>query len=185
MSRQYWSETVSAATASGTSVNTSTAEAIVFPNITIPANYMQDGRVLRLTLYGHWGSTATPTQTWRVRWGGLAGTVIAASGAIVTGSGVTLGQWKMELLIQVRTNGATGTVFAQGDITLHEDAVATMGTVTNYGCVSPMGSAGVTTPAAVTVDLTADTALSVTVQHSASSASNLVVGNLYTLEAMN
>ena len=44
MSRQYWSETLSWATADGTAVNTTTTETIIFPNVTIPANYMQDGR---------------------------------------------------------------------------------------------------------------------------------------------
>ena len=159
MSRQAWNETVAWQTTDGTAIANTTTEAIIFPNVTLPANYLQDGRVLRLTAYGRYGVTGTPTLTFAVRWGGVSGTVIAQSGAITCGSGVTAAQWKLEVLIQTRTNGATGTVFAMGDVTLHEDAAATAGTVTNYGMVSPMASAGVTTPAAVTVITTCQPAV--------------------------
>jgi hypothetical protein len=184
MSRQFWSELLAWATADGTAIANTTTEAILFPNVTIPANFMQDGRALRLTAYGRFGTTATPTLTFAIRWGGVSGTVLAVTGAIVT-STVTAAQWEAEAIIQTRSNGATGTLFVQGRVTLHEDAVATMGTVTNYGCVNPMCSAGVTTPAAVTADLTADTALSLTADWSAASASNTITGHLYLLEALN
>lgn len=185
MSRQYWGETLAWTTADGTAVHTTTTETILFPNITIPANFLQDGRALRLTAYGRYGTTATPTLTFAIRWGGVSGTVIAQSGAITTGSGISAGQWKIEAIIQNRSNGSTGTVFTMGDVTLHEDAVATAGTVTNYGLVQPMASAGVTTPASVTVDLATDTALSLTVDWSASSASNTITGHIYLIEALN
>lgn len=69
MSRQFWSELLAWATADGTAVNTTTTETIIFPNVTIPANYMQDGRVLRLTVMGRWGNviTAVPTFIWAIR----------------------------------------------------------------------------------------------------------------------
>lgn len=72
-----------------------------------------------------------------------------------------------------------------GNVTMHEDTVATFGTVANYGLVQPLASAGVTTPAAVAVDLTADTALSVTIDFSASNAANAVTGHIYLLESLN
>lgn len=188
MSRQFWAETLAWATADGTAVANSVTEAILFPNITIPANYLQDGRLIRLTLYGRYSNvvTAVPTITFRCRWGGVAGTVIAASGAIVTSAtAMTAALWKMEIVIQVRTNGATGTVFAMGEVELTTNTAPTFGTVTNYGVVSLMGSGGLATPAAVTVDLTADTALAVTAQWSAANASNTITGHLYSLEALN
>ena len=187
MSRQFWSETLAWATADGTPV-TNVTEAIVFPNIVIPANMMQDGRVLRLTAYGRYGNVtaAVPTVTWRVRWGGVAGTVIAASAAIVcSATAMTAALWKIELLIQVRANGATGSVFAVGEVQMTTNTAPTFGTVTNYGVPSMMASAGLATPAAVTVDLTADTALSLTAQWSANNASNTLTGHIYTLEALN
>ncbi len=183
-SRQFWQELIAWATADGTAIANTTTEAIIFPNVVIPANYMQDGRALRMLLRGRWSTTATPTLTFAQRWGGVGGTVIAQSGAIVT-STVTNAIWEMILEIQTRLNGATGTLFSMGSVTLYEDAVPTMGTVTNYGCKSPMGSAGVTAPAAVTCDLTADTSLSHTADWSAASASNTLTGHNFMLESLN
>lgn len=188
MSRQMWSEGIAWATADGTAVANSTTEAILFPNITIPGNYLADGRVLRVKAFGRYGNvvTAVPTITFRLRWGGVAGTVLAASAAIVTSAtAMTAALWNVELLLQVRTNGATGTVFAMGDLTLTTNTAPTFGTVTNYGVASMMASAGLATPAAVTVDLTADTALSLTAQWSAANASNTITGHIYTVEALN
>lgn len=185
MSRQFWEETLSWATADGTAIANSTTETIIFPNVTIPANYMQDGRVIKLTAYGRHSTTGTPTLTFRVRWGGVAGTVLAASGAITTGSAVTAGLWKTELVLQTRSNGSTGTIFAVGQATLADDAASTVGSATNTHGSDFMASAGVATPAAVTVDLTADTALSLTATWSAASASNTLTGHVYTLEALN
>jgi hypothetical protein len=188
MSRQFWQETLAWATADGTAVANSTTEAIIFPNLTIPANYLQDGRLLRVTAYGRYGNvvTSVPTLTFRLRWGGVAGTIIAQSAAIVTSAvAMTAALWKIEVLIQVRTNGATGTVFAMGDLQMTTNTAPTFGTVTNYGVPSMVASAGLATPAAVTVDLTADTALSLTAQWSAANAANTLTGHLYVLESMN
>src|ERR1044072_3701925 len=123
MSRQFWTELLAWATASGTAVANTTTETILFPNITIPANYLQDGRVLRLRLFGGYGTTGTPTLAVGLRWGGVAGTVMAKSGAITTGSGVGGGAsmtalWAIELILQVRSNGSSGTVMANGELSL-------------------------------------------------------------------
>lgn len=175
-------------TADGTAIVSSATETIVFPNVTVPANYMQDGRILRLRAYGRYSNvvTAVPTLTFRVRWGGVSGTVLAASAAIVTSAtAMTAALWQFECLIQTRSNGATGSVFAMGDVLLTTNTAPTFGTVTNYGVGSMLASAGLATPAAVTVDLTADTALSLTAQWSASNAANSVTGHLYTVEGLN
>ncbi len=185
MSRQYWSGTLAWATADGTAIANTTTETIIFPNITIPANYLQDGRVLRIIAFGRHGTTATPTLTFRLRWGGVAGTVLAASGAITCGSTVTAAMWRVELLVQVRGNGSAGSVFAVGEAEVAEDAANTVGSATNATAVGLMGSAGVATPAAVTVDLTADTALALTATWSAAYASNTLTGHVYTVEALN
>lgn len=185
MSRQFWNETLAWATADGTAIANSTTETIIFPNVTIPASYMQDGRVLRLTAYGRHSTTGTPTLTFSLRWGGVAGTVMAVSGAITAGSTVTDAMWKMEAIIQVRANGSSGSVFTVGEVLLAEDAANTVGSATNATAVGLMGSAGVATPAAVTLDLTADTALAITAKWSAASASNTLTGHVYTIECLN
>lgn len=185
MSRQFWSEALAWSTADGTAVANTTTETIIFPNITIPANYMQDGRVLRVTAYGRYSVTATPTLTVALRWGGVAGTVLATSAAQVCGSGVVAGIWKVNALVQTRANGATGSLFSVGELILGEDAAGTAGTVTNYAMTGFMSSAGAATPAAATVDLTADTAFSITADWSAASASNTLTGHVYIVEGLN
>lgn len=183
MSRQFWNETLAWATSDGAAISATTTETIIFPNVTIPANYLQDGRVLRLTAYGRHTAASTPTLTFRVRWGGISGTVLCASGAMVCGT-VTAGMWKVEVLIQVRSNGSSGSVFAVGNARLGEDATSTVGSATNAGAEDLMGSAGVATPAAVTVDLTADAALALTAQFG-TAGSNALTGHIYVIEALN
>lgn len=188
MSRQSWAEAVFWADADGTAVTNTTTETIIFPNVTVAGGYMHAQRVLRATLRGRYANvvTAVPTFTFRTRWGGVAGTVLLASPAIVTSvTAMTASMWKMAYEIQSRTNGATGNLFAEGDVTMFTGTAATFGTVTNYGVVQPMGSAGVITPAQVAVDQTVDQALADTIQQSAASASNSLTGHLKVLESLN
>lgn len=185
MSRQFWSETLAWATASGVAVANSTTETILFPNITVPANYLQDGRCLRLRLFGVYGTTATPTLTFGLRWGGVSGTVISKSGAITTGSAVGGGAsmtavWAIEILLQVRSNGSSATVMVNGEISLY-----TTGTAAASAYPMASGSTGGTTPVAVTIDATADTALSVTALWGTAATANSIQGTNYTLEALN
>lgn len=192
MSRQFWEETLSWATASGTAVANSAVETILFPNVTIPANYMQDGRALRLRGFFAYGTTATPTLTFSVRWGGVAGTVLGKSAALTTTSAAgggasmtSLGEF--EIIIQTRSNGSSGTLMTNGTIITHVTSALTGGTVTNYGQPFALasGSTGGTTPVAVAADLTADTALSLTIIWGTSNAANSIQGINYTIEALN
>lgn len=192
MSRQFWTETLAWATASGTAVANSTTETILFPNVTVPANYMQDGRSLRLTQYGGYGTTSTPTVIFTLRWGGVSGTVMAKSSTVTTTSAVGGGAsmtalWALSALIQTRSNGSSGTAMTNGMATLFTSTAATAGTVTNYGLDMPLvsGSTGGTTPAVATLDLTADTALSVTVTWGTANAANSIQGHQYLIESLN
>lgn len=162
------------------------------PNVTIPANYLQDGRGLRLRLFGSYGTTSTPTFIYSVRWGGVAGTVLAKSSTATLTSAVGGGAsmtalWEAEILIQTRSNGSSGTLMTNGSAILYTSSNAAAGTVTNYGMPMPIvsGSTGGTTPVAVTVDLTADTALSVTGLWGTSNAANSIQTLNYTIESLN
>jgi len=188
MSKQFWVEALAWATADGTPVANTTTEGLLFPDVVIPGNYMQDGRTLELYAAGRWSNvvTAVPTITFTLRWGGVAGTVLAISPAIVTpASAVTNAIWELSAQIQTRANGATGSLFTIGKVTMSEDAAPTFGTVANYGVVAMMGSAGAATPAAVTVSLIADTALSITADWSAANAANTITGHIYTIKSLN
>lgn len=177
MSRQFWAEALAWATADGTAVANTTTETIIFPDITIPANYMQDGRVLRVYAAGKLSTTGTPTMTWAIRWGGVAGTLLATSEAITMGSGVTNVNWDIMAYIQTRTNGSSGSLFVMGDLRIHTAATTVASNV--------FGVSGFDAPAAVTVNLTADTALSLTADWSAASASNTLTGHIYLVEGLN
>lgn len=177
MSRQFWSECLAWATADGAAIHTTTTETIIFPNVTIPANLMQDGRCLRLRAFGKLSTTGTPTITFAIRWGGVAGTLLATTEAITTASGAANTAWSIEAIIQTRSNGATGSLLVMGDATLNLTASTQTSGV--------FGVSGFDAPAPVTADLTADTALSLTADWSASSASNTLTGLMMTLEALN
>lgn len=194
MPRQYWSEALVFAVASGTAVANLASETILVPNTTVPANFMQDGRVLRVSAFGGYGthSTGTLTILFQVRWGGVAGTVLAKSStptlaASVGGGASMTALWAAEFLIQTRSNGSSGTLMTNGLVTLGTASAATQGTVTNYGMVLPLvsGSTGGSTPATATVDLTADTALSFTVTHGAANAANSIQCHQFYIESLN
>lgn len=187
MSRQFWEELIAWATADGTAIANTTTEAIIFPNVTIPANYMQDGRKLRIHAAGRYSTTATPTLIFMLRWGGVTGTVLAQSTTITGGSTITNAIWELDLEIQTRSNGSAGTLFVMGRAALGSGLTTpAVGSATAAPGFSMMGSAASQiTPAAVTVDLTADTALSLTADWSAASASNTLTGHLYTIESQN
>lgn len=177
MAKQTWQESLAWTTTDGTAIHTTTTETIIFPNVTIPANYMQDGRLLRMRAYGKLSTTGTPTITFAIRWGGVGGTLLATTEAITNGSGVANVNWSLEAYIQTRTNGATGTLLVAGDARVHTSATAVS--------INVFGVSGYDAPAAVTVDLTADAALSLTADWSASSASNTLTGMVYVLESLN
>lgn len=177
MSRQFWSEALFWATADGTAVANTTTETIIFPDVTIPANYLADGRALRLRAFGKLSTTGTPTITFAIRWGGVAGTLLATTEAITCASGAANTAWALEAIIQTRVNGSSGSLFVMGEVTVN----LTASTQTS----GAFGVSGFDAPAAVSVDLTADTALSITADWSAASASNTLTGHLYTGESLN
>lgn len=177
MSRQYWSELVQTETSAATAVANTTTETVLFPDVTIPANYMQDGRVLRMRAFGQVSTTATPTMTWAIRWGGVSGTILWQSEALTMASGAASFNWEVEVLIQTRTNGSSGTLIAMGEVMVNTSTSANLSQV-----VSISGS---DLPAAATVDLTTNQGLSITAKWSAASASNTITGHIRTLEALN
>ena len=175
MSRQFWQETLAWAVSSGTAVANTTTETIIVPNVTIPANYMQDGRALVVRAAGQHSTTGTPTLIFRVRWGGVAGTVIGLSPTFTTGSGVTADLYELDFVIQTRTNGSAGTLVLIGDV----------GVVGATVPAQLFCAGGSLTPAATACDLTADTALSLTCQWSAASASNTLTNWNYHVMGLN
>ncbi len=187
MSRQFWSETLAWATASGATVTTTTTETILFPNITIPANYLQDGRSLRLRALGEYNTlgSGTVSRIITLRWGGVAGTVICKTGTVTVLISASHWLWDVDLIMTVRSNGATGTVMGNGVARFFSGTAPTVGSATGAPAVAAMTAGGALTPAVATLDLTADTALALTVTHGSNSSSDTSIGLNYTIEALN
>lgn len=186
-SRQYWMECIAWATADGTAIASSTTETILFPNVTIPANYMADGRGLRIRAAGKYSTlgSGTVTHVYKLRWGGVSGTVLATTGTVTLLISMTNAYFDIDVMIQTRTNGSSGTLLADGISRTFGGTAPTIGSATGAPAVSPLTAGGQTAPAVATVDLTADTALSLTLTHGANNASNTATGQHYTLESMN
>jgi hypothetical protein len=186
MSRQFWNECIDWAGGSGTAIANTTTETAIFTALTVPANYMKDGRTLLLRAKGQYSTTSAPTLTFRVRWGAaVSGTLIATSGAITAGSGVTAALWEAEVLMTVRSNGATGTVMAIGKATVGSATAPTVGSATGAPGIALMSAGGITTPAVATCDFTTATALTVSAAWGTGDPANTLTGLVYTLNALN
>jgi hypothetical protein len=186
MSRQYFHETLAWATTDGTAVANTVTETIIFPNVNIPANYMNDGRRLKLRAIGKWSTgTPVPSLIFTVRWGGVAGTVLAKTAAITLVVSTTNAMWDLDVELQTRSNGATGSIMANGVARVFAGVAPTVAATTGSAAVTPLSAGGVLTPAAVTVDLTADTALALTATWSAAVSGHTLTGLNYALESPN
>jgi len=177
-SMQTWEETLYRITAT-TTISGTTTETIMVPDYPLPAGYLTAGRYLKYTLLGDYSTAITTpgTLTFRLRYGGVAGTVLAVSGAFApdpTAASTTV-PFIVEWFIACRADGASGSLFVQGRMMLsdYDDASAT----TVVGNLN-MQFVPVSAPAAVTVNTTTANALSPT------SAASVTTGSLRTNMAM-
>ena len=131
--------------------------------MTIPANFLGNGSCFHLRASGVFSTTTTPTLKLGFYYGGVAGVSLADSGAVTTASSVTNLQWILDVIMTIRSNGATGTAWTQGTLSLGTSATA-MSTI-------PLPAAA---PSAVTVDTTAAKLLTVGGQWGTANASNTV-----------
>ena len=186
-SRQFWSEQIWWATASGTQVSNTVTETILFPNVTIPANYMQDGRTIRVTASGNHNTAGSGTVTllFTLRWGGVSGTAFSKTSAMTQLISLTNAYWELYVTLQTRTNGSSGSIMANGHAFVFGATAPTIGSATGAPAVSPFTDGGQTVPAAHTLDLTADTALSLTITMGANTSGNNVQGLNYNGESLN
>jgi hypothetical protein len=162
--------------ADGLTLATFTTSAPIFPTFILPPNFMRSKRLIHLRARGVYGCTATPTMTWRLQ--NTVGTVVTVvtSAAITLASGVTNQAWELDLQIQCRTEGTTGTVEGFGDLNLGLTAT----TSTTYYL-----PASGTPPATATVDTTIAQTWGLEVACSASSASNTIKGIILECKTIN
>ena len=170
-SMQTWRETLYATTSDGTAI-TAAAETIMVPDFTLPANYLYPGRVLKYSLFGRQSTAITTpgTITLRLRYGGVAGTVLAASGAFApdpTAAATDL-TVAVEWYVVCRLQGSSGTAMAFGRVEWSDYDDATVATiVANLA----MRMAPVSAPAVATVNTTTANALSPTYTSSVATGS--------------
>jgi len=87
---------------------------------TLGANYLVAGKAIRITAKGIVGTDAVdPTLRIRVRLGGIAGTVVMDTTAVLVGIG-TNNWFEAQGIITCRTTGGAGTVFSQGQFQYRE-----------------------------------------------------------------
>lgn len=175
MPAQTWNQVLAAQVADGTAIANTVTETVVYAGYSLPAHELQNGRRLRFVTHGKYSNTGTPTLRFRVRLGGVSGTVIADSGAITTPSGVTNQPWRVECVIQQRANGAAGVVIGFG-------VACGLGSATG---VNLMTAGGATAPATASLDLTAAQSLVLTAEWGTASASNTLLGMDQAVESMN
>jgi hypothetical protein len=151
-----------------------TAKALV-PLANLPvlgANYFNYvGKAVRMTLFGRITTAATPGNgTFSMYWGtggDANGTLIQATAAMTLIANQTALPWRCELIVRCRALGATGSLFVTGQINFHTAVMA-----------AGFALLPATTPAPVTVDLTAANVLSPQFLRSGSTSESMQVHDL-------
>lgn len=154
----------------GNTIANSNSETAFASSYTIPANALVAGSIVRLKLYGVYGTTIVgPTIRGKVK---LGATVVADTGSVTSVAGVTNGGWWAEVFFVCQTAGSGGTVEAQG-----------------YAEFSTAATTGlsVNTPntAAIAIDTTATQAITVTIQWGTADAANTITLREMTVEIAN
>lgn len=179
---QGWEELVNSIVSDYGPVGNSTAEQLCCADFNIPRFYLAPGRVLRYEISGFITTVASScTITNRVRWGGLAGTLLNSTGAlnmVVAANTYNPFVWKGTLTC--RTNGPTGSIYSAG---LFQPSNR-LTSETTPGFLTASGG-GLTANAPVTVDTTTDKLLSFTTQFSVANAAILITVQQALLEALN
>ena len=174
------------AVADGAQILNTTTETILTPNYTFAAN---DSRVYQGASFTDrlWfdlsNVVTTPgTVTFRVRKGGVAGTVLASSGAISMDTTARSNfSGRLEYDLTIRSIGSAGSAFCQGLVILNNVPV---GAAADPQGIYFMGSAGENVPAVVgSLDFTIAWDLAVTAQFSVATATTQATNHLRILRA--
>lgn len=171
LQRAALSPILSAVLTADTANQTSTTEAIVSPVLTVPANFLTVGSTFDfgLVFSAAQGATAntTPGIVFNLRWGGLAGVLIAQVGTITPATLLAASPGWLEGTMTVRTIGATGT--AKGGMVVTDPR----GTRIAAGdSATKAGKSG----AAVTIDTTAAKDLVICCKTTVADASAITFG---------
>ena len=172
--------------ADGVQVLNTASETIMVPDFTFLADYFEVGDAFKYTLLGDLsGQAAANTVTFRLRYGGVGGTSMAASGAFAwdpTASSTTLSHM-VEYYFVCRATGTAGSFFTMGRLTPADfDDASVAALVANLNMLMIPPSA----PAVVgSLDTTLNKAISPTVQFSSATATVQWTNHIAILESLN
>ncbi len=139
---------------------------------TIPANFFTAGKSFRIKARGFQSTTGTPTIRFRVRIGGLSGTIVADSGAQTILKNLVNGGFSVEAEITCRSVGSSGTVIGQGSCSVSADAASSA----IFALVATSVS---------TIDTTASQALFLTVEWGTAASGNTITNTNCFIEVIN
>jgi hypothetical protein len=166
--------------ADGAQILNSASEALMCPDFGFGGN---DNRIFQGAYFNIRASgdvsnvvTTPGTLTFRLRWGGLAGTLLAASQAITLDITARANfSYILDIDLAIRSIGSAGSMFAQGFVLLNDTAVGAAAAPQYY----TMGSAGANVPAAVgSLDTTTAKLLSLTAQFSVATATTQLTNHM-------
>lgn len=153
---------LSPAVTDSTAIASTAAETAFSGGFSLPANTLAVGSVIQGEWCGVLSTTGSPTANFRIRYGTVSGVLVIDFGTVAAGTGVTNRSWRIVFTGVVRTIGATGTLSGSGKLIINNGASEV---VTGVAICKSTNSS-------VTIDTTATTTLNLTLQWSASSASN-------------
>ncbi len=173
--------------ADGAQVLNTLTETIMFPDFTFAANdpRIYQGASFEIIAYGDISNVVTTPGTvrFRIRWGGVAGTVLADTGELAMSvTARTSYRVKLEAHLTWRSIGSAGSAFCMGDVFLNNVPVAADSLPQG---VYSMTSAGANVPAVVSsLDTTTSKALSCTVDFSVNTATTQYTNHMRFLKAI-
>lgn len=183
-SNQGWEELLYATVADGAQVIATTTETIMVPDFTLPAYYLYPGRVLRYTVFFDCSTVVTTPGTiiLSLHYGGVAGTLLAASSAFApkTTVSTTLTGW-VEFYFVCRAVGTAAASFTIGRMWLSQFDLTSATTLAGNMAMLAIPAAA---PAAVNINTTTANALSPTVKFSVTTATTQFTAHIATLESL-
>jgi len=159
----------SLATTTSTTTIANSAALTSLQSFTIPGNDPIAASVYRMIGYGVYSVTGTPTLTFALYWGGIAGTILASVPAVTATSGITSAPFYYEAMVCFQSTTACTAV-----VVLDIDSSAVTDAVSRFVGTPTAATSGLTT--------TSNQALTMGFTWSAASASNtisLLGGSVY------
>lgn len=156
--KDMWS--INTTVPSGNTVANASGSDVAFSSsYTIAANTLKVGTIIRIKLYGVYGTTLlSPNLTGKLK---IGSSTLLSTGALTIGVSLTNAGWSAEALLSVTAVGSGGAVEAQG--------FAQFATAATTGL-----SVNLTNTSTIAVNTTVSQTIAATVQWSASSSSNTI-----------